>query len=81
MIPGIEQYGFAVAVGGALVGFLIWSARRQQAFLQDLVTNHMAHNTAALLLIKDAVKEAVAAAQESARLTGELLALIRDRRL
>ena len=44
----IVQLGFAVAVGGAVVRYLIVSARRQQQFLQRLVENHLAHNTKAL---------------------------------
>ena len=51
----IVQLGFAVAVGAAAVRYLIVSARRQQQFLQRLVENHLAHNTAALNELTKAV--------------------------
>ena len=51
----VREFGFAVAVGMALVGSLIWSARRQQTFMQTLVENHLAHNTRAVEALTDAV--------------------------
>ena len=51
----IVELGFAVTVGGAVVTYLISSARRQQQFLQGLVENHLAHNTAALNELTKAV--------------------------
>jgi len=47
-IPDVVELGYAVAVGTAVIGFLLWSARRQQAFMQNLVENHLAHLTAAV---------------------------------
>jgi hypothetical protein len=44
-MPGLQEWGFAVAVGGAVVSFLLWSARRQQVFMQRLVENHLTHLT------------------------------------
>jgi len=47
-IPDVVELGYAVAVGTAVIGFLLWSARRQQAFMQQLVSNHLVHLTAAV---------------------------------
>jgi len=47
-IPDVIELGYAVAVGTAVIGFLLWSARRQQAFMQRLVENHLAHLTTAV---------------------------------
>lgn len=51
----VVNLGYAIAVGGAVVGFLLWSARQQQRFLQRLVENHLAHNTKALNELAKAV--------------------------
>ena len=51
----IVQLGFAIAVGGAVVRYLIVSARHQQKFLQRLVENHLEHNTLALNELAKAV--------------------------
>ena len=51
----VKEFGFAVAIGVALVGSLIWSSRKQQAFLQNLVENHLAHNTAAIQALTEAI--------------------------
>ena len=47
-IPDVLELGYAVAVGTAVIGFLLWSARRQQAFMQRIVENHLAHLTTAV---------------------------------
>lgn len=47
-IPDVVELGYAVAVGTAVIGFLIWSARKQQAFMQRLVENHLTHLTSAV---------------------------------
>ena len=36
-ILNVREFGFAVAVGVALIGSMLWSQRRQQLFLQRLV--------------------------------------------
>ena len=47
-IPDIAELGFAIAVGGAVVAYLITQAKQNQRFLQRLVENHLEHNTKAL---------------------------------
>jgi len=47
-IPDVVELGYAIAVGTAVIGFLLWSARRQQAFMQRLVENHLTHLTEAV---------------------------------
>ena len=49
------QVIFSIASAGAVISFLLWSARRQQLFLQRLVENHLKHNTAAQLTLATAI--------------------------
>ena len=57
MLPDVKEFGFAVAVGVAVIGSLLWSARKQQAFMQTLVENHLAHSTKAVEALTVAITE------------------------
>ena len=54
-IPDIVELGFAIAVAGAVVAYLIGQAKQNQRFLQRLVENHLEHNTRALNELSKAV--------------------------
>ena len=57
MLPDVKEFGFAVAVGVAVIGSLLWSARKQQTFMQTLVENHLAHSTKAVEALTVAITE------------------------
>ena len=50
------ELGFAIAVAGAMIRYLMVSATRQRVFLQNLVSNHLTHNTEALLRLESAIQ-------------------------
>lgn len=42
------ELGVAASIGLSVVRYLIWAVRTQQRFMQQLVENHLKHNTDAV---------------------------------
>ena len=55
-LPDWIELGFAVTIGLAVVRYLIWSVRTQQRFMQNLVENHLKHNTVAIGELTTAIR-------------------------
>lgn len=67
MILGLAEFGFAAAMGGALVSYLVWSAKRQQAFLQNLIETHLRRNTDAVDKLTLGIERMTVSASEAAK--------------
>lgn len=55
------QLGLAAAVAIVLVRYMVLSNTRSQRFTQELIENHLQHNTAALDELRGAVRELTSA--------------------
>ena len=55
MEPELVQIGIAASIATTVVGYLVWSGRQSQRFMQRLVENHLEHNTKALTSLTTAI--------------------------